>query len=311
VSGSIQAHLFPSRSIPHSSTPPSYRIKIFANGTVAKIISPRSLPIFTGWTQQRFLNCYPAASTSAGNRLLERAFDAPIRRFLESLSTSPSHDSRSLALARWQARALRVRSIRAYKLKKGTGRAALAGTHRCQNLGRLRAKFPNLIEYMQVITPLIRNLRLHTAPIFMVKLALDQLFTMLLFSIGRYKTPSAAFSAAPEHPGNPHRASGATPPRNHPHLRYYFLFVERDAAPQHLIWISPRRGSFPSSICNVRLLKRRVPSHNSRSFQQMTIIRPRQTLHSPKTEESRFLADHPKSAALYQALNLPSSAASP
>ncbi len=192
------------------------RMKNFrANGTVAKVnLALGSLPIFTALdATEGFLKAL-SGRIHIGPEIdyLERAFDASkYGEFSKApwldvtiptiLDPSLAPDGKHILSACVQ--------FAPFKLKEGNwdSRRHDLGNTVVKTLAAYAPNLPNLIEYMQVITPLDleRSYGFTGGHIFHGELALDQLFTMRpVLDWARYKTPIRGLflCGSGTHPGN-------------------------------------------------------------------------------------------------------------
>jgi len=192
------------------------RIKNFrANGTVAKVnLALGSLPFFTALdATEGFLNVL-SGRIHIGPEIdyLERAFDASKYGDFSKTPlldvTIPTILDPSLAPDGKHVLSAYVQ-FAPYKLKEGNwdSRRHDLGHAVVKTLTAYAPNLPNLIEYMQVITPLDfeRSYGFTGGHIFHGELALDQLFTMRpILDWARYKTPIRGLflCGSGTHPGN-------------------------------------------------------------------------------------------------------------
>jgi phytoene dehydrogenase-like protein len=192
------------------------RIKNFrANGTVAKVnLALGSLPFFTALdATEGFLNVL-SGRIHIGPDIdyLERAFDASKYGDFSKAPwldvTIPTILDPSLAPDGKHVLSAYVQ-FAPYKLKEGNwnSRRHDLGHTVVKTLAAYAPNLPNLIEYMQVITPLDfeRSYGFTGGHIFHGELALDQLFTMRpILDWARYKTPIRGLflCGSGTHPGN-------------------------------------------------------------------------------------------------------------
>jgi len=192
------------------------RMKNFrANGTVAKVnLALGSLPIFTALdATEGFLKAL-SGRIHIGPEIdyLERAFDASKYGEFSKAPwldvTIPTILDPSLAPDGKHVLSACVQ-FAPFKLKEGNwdSRRHDLGNTVVKTLAAYAPNLPNLIEYMQVITPLDleRSYGFTGGHIFHGELALDQLFTMRpVLDWARYKTPIRGLflCGAGTHPGN-------------------------------------------------------------------------------------------------------------
>ena len=192
------------------------RIKNFrANGTVAKVnLALGSLPFFTALdATEGFLNVL-SGRIHIGPEIdyLERAFDASKYGDFSKTPlldvTIPTILDPSLAPDGKHVLSAYVQ-FAPFKLKEGNwdSRRHDLGHAVVKTLTAYAPNLPNLIEYMQVITPLDfeRSYGFTGGHIFHGELALDQLFTMRpILDWARYKTPIRGLflCGSGTHPGN-------------------------------------------------------------------------------------------------------------
>jgi len=192
------------------------RIKNFrANGTVAKInLALGSLPIFTALDATEGFLKVLSGRIHIGPEIdyLERAFDASKYGDFSKAPwldvTIPTILDPSLAPDGKHVLSAYVQ-FAPFKLKEGNwdSRRHDLGHTVVKTLAAYAPNLPNLIEYMQVITPLDfeRSYGFSGGHIFHGELALDQLFTMRpILDWARYKTPIRGLflCGSGTHPGN-------------------------------------------------------------------------------------------------------------
>jgi phytoene dehydrogenase-like protein len=192
------------------------RIKNFrANGTVAKVnLALGSLPIFTALDATEGFLKVLSGRIHIGPEIdyLERAFDASKYGDFSKAPwldvTIPTILDPSLAPDGKHVLSAYVQ-FAPYKLKEGNwdSRRHDLGHTVVKTLAAYAPNLPNLIEYMQVITPLDfeRSYGFTGGHIFHGELALDQLFTMRpILDWARYKTPIRGLflCGSGTHPGN-------------------------------------------------------------------------------------------------------------
>ena len=192
------------------------RIKNFrANGTVAKVnLALGSLPIFTALDATEGFLKVLSGRIHIGPEIdyLERAFDASKYGDFSKAPwldvTIPTILDPSLAPDGKHVLSAYVQ-FAPYKLKEGNwdSRRLDLGHTVVKTLAAYAPNLPNLIEYMQVITPLDfeRSYGFTGGHIFHGELALDQLFTMRpILDWARYKTPIRGLflCGSGTHPGN-------------------------------------------------------------------------------------------------------------
>ncbi len=192
------------------------RIKNFrANGTVAKVnLALGSLPIFTALDATEGFLKVLSGRIHIGPEIdyLERAFDASKYGDFSKAPwldvTIPTILDPSLAPDGKHVLSAYVQ-FAPYRLKEGNwdSRRLDLGHTVVKTLAAYAPNLPNLIEYMQVITPLDfeRSYGFTGGHIFHGELAIDQLFTMRpILDWARYKTPIRGLflCGSGTHPGN-------------------------------------------------------------------------------------------------------------